>query len=107
MSAPLPVWARPSADGRSLLLTLHVQPNAKVSALAGRHGDALKVRVAAPATNDRANQALLEFLSGSLGIARSQLQIVRGHASRRKIVALAGDSLKWTNDLRRWDEQPT
>ena len=107
MSDPLPVWARPSADGRSLLLTLHVQPNAKLSAFAGRHGDALKVRVAAPAVDDRANQALLEFLRRSLGTSRSALAIVHGHAARRKIVAVAGSFQQWANHIRRWDDHTT
>lgn len=107
MSVPLPVWARRSADGRSLLLTLHVQPNAKVSAFAGRHGDALKVRVAAPAVDDRANRELLAFLRRALAAPRSALDIVHGHASRRKVVAVAGDDPQWTNQLRRWDDQTT
>lgn len=107
MSSHLPVWARPSADGRSLLLTLHVQPNAKLSAFAGRHGDALKVRVAAPAVDDRANQALLEFLCRSLGVSRSALDIVHGRGSRRKVVAVTGDVLQWVNHIRRWDEHST
>lgn len=84
----LPTWARLSADGTTIALDLHVQPNARMTARAGTHGDRLKVRIAAPATDNRANAALIEYLSDELGIARSALRIAHGTTSRRKRVEI-------------------
>ena len=83
-------WLRYDAGARRLTLTLHVQPGAKKSGIAGLHGDALKVRVAAPATGNQANTALIEFLAETLGVPRSTVAIRRGATGRRKVVEIAG-----------------
>lgn len=73
-------------DGDDLLLSLHVQPGSKRSELAGRHGDAIKVRVAAPASDGRANRALVSFLAEQFGVPRSHIVVEQGHGGRRKRV---------------------
>jgi uncharacterized protein (TIGR00251 family) len=83
-------WCRYDAAARQLTVTLHVQPNARRSAIAGLHGDALKIRIAAPAVDNKANAVLIEFLSESLGIPRSAIVISRGATSRRKVVEIKG-----------------
>jgi uncharacterized protein (TIGR00251 family) len=83
-------WCRYDAAARRLSLTLHVQPNARRSAVAGLHGDALKVRIAAPAVDNKANAELIDFLSESLGIPKSAIRISRGATSRRKVVEITG-----------------
>ena len=85
-----PTWLRYNAAARRLSLTLHAQPNAKVSGIAGLHGDALKVRVAAPAVDNKANAALVEFLSGTLGVPKSAITIRHGATGRRKVVEITG-----------------
>jgi uncharacterized protein (TIGR00251 family) len=60
-------WLR-QVDG-AIVLTVHLQPGAKRSEVAGEHGDALKIRLAAPAVDGRANAALLEFVAQRLGLA--------------------------------------
>ena len=69
-----------------LTLTVHVQPGAKTSALAGRHGDALKIRMAAPAVDNKANDALIAFLAVSLGLRPAQIRIRQGGKGRRKVI---------------------
>jgi uncharacterized protein (TIGR00251 family) len=71
------------------VLSLHVQPNARATAFAGVHDGALKIRLAAPAVDDKANTALVAFLSERLGLARSLIAIRRGARGRRKQVELA------------------
>lgn len=88
MGDALPAWLRPGVDGVGL--TLHVQPGASRTALAGEHGDALKVRLAAPPVDGRANDCLLAFLAERLGVPRSALLLRSGHASRRKVVVVSG-----------------
>src|SRR5439155_15270949 len=65
-------------------ITLRVSPGARSSAIVGRHGEAWKVRVAAPPVDGRGNSALQALLCQVLDIGRSQLRIVTGAGSRDK-----------------------
>ena len=85
-----PNWLRYDAAARRLSLTLHAQPNAKASAIIGLHGDALKVKVAAPAADNRANEALIAFLARALGVPRSAVTLRHGATSRRKVLEITG-----------------
>lgn len=84
-------WLRHDAASRRILLSLHVQPNARRNEIAGLHGDALKVKVAAPAVDNKANAALIEFLSEILGISRAAISIRHGTGARRKIMEITGN----------------
>jgi uncharacterized protein (TIGR00251 family) len=77
-------WARRVAGG--WLLAIHAQPGAKRTGIAGIHGDALKVRVAAPPAEGRANDELIAFLAQALGLPKNNVTVVKGGASRRKTV---------------------
>lgn len=74
-------------------LELKTVPNAPRDEIAGWLGDALKVKVHAPALEGRANDALLDFLADKLGVHRRDLTLVRGDKSRRKVVRIAGLTL--------------
>jgi uncharacterized protein (TIGR00251 family) len=82
-------WLRVAADGR-LTLTLHIQPGAKKTEVAGEHGDALKIRLAAPPVDGKANAALLAFIAERLGVSRSAVTLKSGQTSRRKVLLVAG-----------------
>jgi len=71
-------------------LVVHVQPRAKKSEVAGRHGDAIKVRLQAPPVDGAANEELVRFLAETLGIGRRAVTIVGGLTSRRKTVEIEG-----------------
>src|SRR2546427_12679940 len=69
---------------------LRVQPRASKDEIAGELGGALKVRLRAPAVEDRANEALVEFLSELLKRPRSAVRILSGERSRTKRVEIHG-----------------
>ena len=71
-------------------LVLHVQPRSRESAVAGRHGDALKVRLAAPPVDGAANEELVRFLAERLDVPRRAIHLVAGHTARRKVVDVDG-----------------
>jgi uncharacterized protein (TIGR00251 family) len=73
-----------------LILDVHVQPGASRSEFAGRHGERIKIRLAAPAVEGKANVALVEFLAEHYGVPRRSVRIVSGLKSRRKRVAIEG-----------------
>jgi uncharacterized protein (TIGR00251 family) len=72
------------------MLTLHIQPGAKRSEVAGLHGEALKIRLAAPPVGGKANTCLIEFLARRLDVPNARLELVAGHSSRSKRVAVTG-----------------
>ena len=59
--------------------------------MAGTYGDALKIRLLAPPVDGKANAALLDFLAKRLGLTKSQISLISGQASRRKVVEIAED----------------
>jgi uncharacterized protein len=71
-----------------VVLELHVQPGAKRTEFAGKHGERLKIRLAAPAHEGRANEALVEFLAAHYGVPRRNVTIVNGLRSRQKRVVI-------------------
>jgi uncharacterized protein (TIGR00251 family) len=85
-------WYRRLADG-TIVLAIHAQPGAKRTEISGLHGDALKVRVAAPALEDRANAALLEFLAESFNVAKRDVTLVSGAKSREKRFEIRGSAV--------------
>jgi len=78
------LWLRQGE--RQTTLTLHIQPGAKKTEIAGVHGDALKIRLAAPPVDGKANAALIAFVADRLGLAKSAVTVKSGHSSRRKVV---------------------
>ncbi len=79
-----------SADGTGVRLRVQVQPRASRTELAGQHGDALKVRVAAPPVDGAANEALVRFLAERLGVARAAVTVAAGGGSRSKVLRIEG-----------------
>jgi uncharacterized protein (TIGR00251 family) len=71
-------------------LRLRVVPGARRPGVVGRHGDAWKLRVSAPAEGGRANDAVLTLLAETLEVSRRDLDLRSGHSSRDKVVALHG-----------------
>ena len=85
------------ADG-SLLLRVHVQPRAAKSEAAGLMGDSLKIRLAAPPVDGRANQALVAFVAELCGLSKRAVSLKSGETSREKTLVLTGAD---ESDLRR------
>jgi uncharacterized protein (TIGR00251 family) len=71
-----------------LVLALHVQPGAARTEVAGLHGDAIKLRLAARAVDGQANAALRAFLADAFGVPPRNVALVRGEASREKVVRI-------------------
>lgn len=82
-------WFRVGTDG-SITLTLHIQPGAKRTESAGLHGDALKIRLAAPPVDGKANAALIDYLAERLGCGRAAVTLKSGQTSRRKVLIITG-----------------
>lgn len=75
--------------GESVRFSVRLQPRASKNEIAGLQGSSLKIRVTAPPIEGLANQALIDFLSESLGTSRRNVCIVSGHSSRTKVVEVS------------------
>ena len=73
-----------------VVLSVHVQPGAGRSAVVGRHGASLKVRVAAAPEKGRANEATAALLAETFGVKASAVELVGGEASRSKSFRFSG-----------------
>ena len=74
-------------------LVVKATPNAPRNAVAGWLGDALKVKVRAPALEGRANKELCAFLADELGLRRRDVIVARGSTSRQKVLRIEGLTL--------------
>jgi len=71
-------------------LRFHIIPNAKTDAVIGSYGDAIKVKLRAPAVEGKANAALRCFLAEELGIPKHAIVLEHGHKSRDKVIRIEG-----------------
>ena len=71
-------------------VTIHVVPRARTTEVAGTHGDAVKIRVAAPPVDGAANAELIRYVARRLGVPARQVTIAAGASARRKVVAVEG-----------------
>jgi uncharacterized protein (TIGR00251 family) len=85
-------------DG-DVIFSVRVQPRASKDEIAGEMDGALKVRLRAPAVEDRANEALVEFLAQLLKRPRSAVRILSGERSRTKRVEINGVTRQQVLDL--------
>jgi hypothetical protein len=85
-------------DGDDLVLLVHVQPGAKRTSVAGIHGAGaearLKLRLAAPPVDGKANAELVRFLAEAFGVPQRSVALERGEASRQKTVRVVRPGLR-------------
>ena len=80
-------------------LIVQVQPRAKRSEVAGRYGDAVKIRLAAPPVDGAANEELVRFIAELLNVPRSSVRISAGLTARRKTVEIDGVTPEAVNEI--------
>jgi uncharacterized protein len=87
MKVAMKTWLKYTASG--IRLTLHVQPGAKKTEACGEHGEALKIRLAAPPVDGKANAALIVWLAERFDLPRREITLVSGEKNRHKVVDLS------------------
>lgn len=86
-------FLREQADSTSVSLSVHVQPNASRTRIAGLHGEALKLCITSPPVDGKANGAVIQFFAKLFKIPKAAVTLASGEASRDKRIILAGVSL--------------
>lgn len=84
-------WCR--VQNEIITLTLHVQPGAKRTEVVGLHGEALKIKLAAPPVEGKANEALLRYIANRFDVALRHVELKQGEQSRHKVIAISGSKI--------------
>ena len=84
----IPVYLKPDGSEGSAL-RIRVSPGAKRNSVDGVHGESLRIRIAAPPVDGKANKALISFLSDLLSTPKRNLAIKSGEKGREKVVTIA------------------
>jgi uncharacterized protein (TIGR00251 family) len=96
-----PAWRKDAGDG-SLTLQIQAQPGAKGTAVVGVHGDGsqarLKIALAAPPVDGKANAVLRAFLAEAFGVAQRKVTLLRGGSGRMKLVRIEAPTLRPDHD---------
>ena len=71
-------------------VSIKVVPGSSRDRVAGRLGDAIKVTVSAPPEDGRANKAVCQLLAEFLNVKANQVQVIKGHAQRMKVIRIEG-----------------
>ncbi len=85
-------YLREQGDGTSVSLSVHVQPKASRTRIAGLHGDALKLCITSPPVDGKANAAVIEFFAKLFKIPKAAVTLASGETSRDKRLVLTGIS---------------
>lgn len=86
------VWYERKND--TVIVNVYVQPGAKRTEIVGFYGDALKIRLASPPIDGRANDALLNFVAQLFDVPQRQVELIRGGKSRHKSVTIKGSKIE-------------
>ena len=79
-----------SISGSRVTISLRVYPNASRNELVSFTGGVLRIKVSAPPSKGKANRELITFLSRLLGVSKDSVNIMKGHTTRNKVVAIDG-----------------
>ena len=79
-------WIEAHREG--VVLQLHCQPGARATRVVGEHDGRLKIALHAPAVENRANEALVQWLADVTGVPRRAVELLSGHASRKKRILI-------------------
>ncbi len=85
-----PVWLK-KHEG-TVSLSLYIQAGAKKNQIVGEHDSRLKVKIAAPPIEGRANEEILAFFRRIFSLSKSQVSLIRGATTKLKVLELAGVS---------------
>ena len=87
-----------SACDGGVIVAVHVQPRSGATAITGRHGDALRIRVTAPPVDGRATEAARRALADALDVSATTVELVSGERSRLKRFRVDGLTLDEARD---------
>lgn len=73
-------------ENNKMIIEVHIQPNSNENKILSREGNIFKIKIKAPAIENKANEELIKFLSKELGVGRGLITIKSGKASKKKLI---------------------
>jgi len=92
-------YLQQAGNGELLFLYLHIQPKSSKTRVTGLYDGRLKIAVASPPVDGKANKEVLAFLAGLLGVKKNTLSLRSGAHSRRKVIAITSLSVDEANRI--------
>lgn len=86
----LPPWAKYHAEEDVWTLHIQIQPGSKFNEITGEHAGRLKLKIAAPPVDNKANIALIQYVAGLAGVSTGRVEILRGDHARQKTLTVRG-----------------
>lgn len=83
-----------SENPKGVTISILVSPRASRTEVQGEHGEFLKVRLAAPPVEGAANEELIEFLARKLSVRKTEISLVSGPTSKRKVLFISSITAK-------------
>lgn len=83
-----------SAVPGGVRVAVQIQANAKKTEVVGVLDEALKIKLAAQPIEGKANEALIKWLAGALGVSRSAVTLTHGQTNKKKLLVVAGVTLE-------------
>jgi uncharacterized protein len=80
----------PEINEKQAKIAIRISPNASKNEIMGMIDDVLRIKIAAPPVDGKANKELIDYLSHLLGIGKDRLDILKGHTSKNKLIAIDG-----------------
>jgi uncharacterized protein (TIGR00251 family) len=99
------VWHSTDGDG-TIQIAVYAQPKAHKTQVVGLHDGMLKIRVAAPALEDKANQELIRFLAAAFKVGRRDVVLLSGDHARHKRFAITGSNVAPESLMETGADQP-
>jgi uncharacterized protein (TIGR00251 family) len=84
------VASKASEPATEVGVKIRVIPNARRSEVVGEHGEAVKLKVASPAVEGKANEAVLALVAHRLGVGVRDVHVISGAKTRDKVVGVRG-----------------
>ena len=83
----------------NLTLNIYVVPRSSKSEIVGIYNDSLKIKLKSPPVDNAANEELIRFLAEKLNIPKRNIEIIKGHTQKKKIISLSLYNLALIRDL--------
>ena len=84
-------WYRENKDG--LTINIYVVPRSSKSEIVGIYNDSLKIKLKSPPVDNSANEKLVRFLADKLKISKKNIEIIKGHKQKKKVVCVHRSNL--------------
>lgn len=83
----------------NLLVNVYIVPRSSRSEIVGIYNDCLKIKLKSPPVDGAANEELVRFLAEKLKVPKRNIEIIKGHRQKKKVVSIHGCNVKYIHAI--------